>query len=110
MRYKAAIFDLDGTLVDSLVDLADAINYALEQLNQPQRPGPEKALQILKNLKVTPQQAIFTGDSSVDIKTAKACKVFAVGVSWGFRRADELVENGADIIIDRPAKLLDIFN
>ena len=82
----------------------------IKRLNQLQKPGPEKALQILENLKVTPQQAIFAGDSSVDIQTAKACKVFAVGVRWGFRGADELVENGADIIIDRPAKLLDIFN
>lgn len=29
---KAAIFDLDGTLVDSLGDIADASNYALTQL------------------------------------------------------------------------------
>ena len=30
------IFDLDGTLVDSRFDLADAVNYALEKLNKPQ--------------------------------------------------------------------------
>ncbi|MCX5632703.1 MAG: HAD hydrolase-like protein [Phycisphaerae bacterium] len=37
MAYKAAIFDLDGTLVDSLADLADATNYALEIFGQPSR-------------------------------------------------------------------------
>ena len=30
--YKACIFDLDGTLVNSLDDLADSCNYALEKM------------------------------------------------------------------------------
>ncbi|QDU32980.1 Phosphoglycolate phosphatase [Poriferisphaera corsica] len=35
MNYEAAIFDLDGTLVNSLRDLADAVNYALRELGRP---------------------------------------------------------------------------
>lgn len=31
MRYKAIIFDLDGTLLNSLEDLADSVNYVLEK-------------------------------------------------------------------------------
>jgi len=31
MRFHAAVFDLDGTLVDSLQDIADAMNAALEE-------------------------------------------------------------------------------
>ena len=29
MKYKAAIFDLDGTLIDSLADLGDSANEML---------------------------------------------------------------------------------
>ncbi len=33
-----AIFDLDGTLADTLYDLADAVNYGLKQLGYPVHP------------------------------------------------------------------------
>ena len=35
---KAYIFDLDGTLIDSLDDLADAVNLMLKQHGYPQQP------------------------------------------------------------------------
>lgn len=35
MRYKAILFDLDGTLVDTLADLTEAMNYALRQMGLP---------------------------------------------------------------------------
>jgi phosphoglycolate phosphatase len=38
MKYKAAIFDLDGTLVDSLEDLADSVNGMLAQNGFPIHP------------------------------------------------------------------------
>jgi phosphoglycolate phosphatase len=34
---KAVIFDLDGTLVDSLADIAGSLNHALAELGQPTR-------------------------------------------------------------------------
>lgn len=36
MKFKAVIFDLDGTLADTLHDLADSVNEALQRLNLPQ--------------------------------------------------------------------------
>lgn len=35
MPFKAIIFDLDGTLVNSLEDIADSMNYALQNFNFP---------------------------------------------------------------------------
>ena len=31
MKYKLAIFDLDGTILNTLQDLTDAVNYVLEK-------------------------------------------------------------------------------
>lgn len=36
MKYRAVLFDLDGTLLDTLQDIADSVNSALEQLGFPQ--------------------------------------------------------------------------
>lgn len=41
MNYNTLIFDLDGTLLNSLDDLADSVNYALEKLNFPIRSKDE---------------------------------------------------------------------
>ncbi|MFM8250540.1 MAG: HAD family hydrolase [Planctomycetota bacterium] len=38
MRFRAAIFDLDGTLVDSLADIANAANEVLEKQGFPTHP------------------------------------------------------------------------
>ena len=46
MAYKAVIFDLDGTLVDTLADLTDAINFALKKLAQPARTVDECRMMI----------------------------------------------------------------
>lgn len=37
LKYKLAVFDLDGTLLNTLADLADSVNYTLKTLNCPQR-------------------------------------------------------------------------
>lgn len=40
-KYKTAIFDLDGTLLDTLGDLTNSINYVLEKFNYPSRTKAE---------------------------------------------------------------------
>ncbi len=44
MRYTTIIFDLDGTLLDTLTDLANAVNYALDKHALPLRSMDEVRL------------------------------------------------------------------
>lgn len=41
MKYEAVIFDLDGTLLDTLDDIADGVNYALAAFGYPTRTKDE---------------------------------------------------------------------
>lgn len=41
MRYRLAVFDMDGTVLDTLADLRDACNYALAQCGFPERSTDE---------------------------------------------------------------------
>jgi phosphoglycolate phosphatase len=76
--------------------------------NFPRKPSPEGALFIAKEMKCEPHKILFIGDSDLDILTAKAAGMKSVGVTWGFRPQQELVEAGADYIIHHPRELLEI--
>lgn len=41
MKYDAIIFDLDGTLTDTLADLKNSVNFALRQFDFPERTTDE---------------------------------------------------------------------
>lgn len=72
----------------------------------PTKPDPTAVFNTMKELQVSSEECIFVGDSSVDMQTAKNSCAFALGVLWGFRKADELKQNGADALIKKPDELL----
>lgn len=75
---------------------------------EPVKPDPAPALDIVKKLGVLQSECIFIGDTNVDIRTAKNAKITSIGVTWGFRGRYELLQAGADYIIDYPAEVLNI--
>ncbi len=88
-----------------LGDLVDVVYGGREDV--PLKPDPEGVYQIMEELQVTKDECIFIGDSSVDMQTGKNAGIFAIGVDWGFRDEDELVQNGADKIVSEPAEISD---
>ncbi|WP_299058873.1 HAD family hydrolase [uncultured Polaribacter sp.] len=72
------------------------------------KPNPKVALQICESLQVKPEETIFVGDTDVDILVAKNANMLAVGVSWGFRDKEELVNAGSDYILNHPLDLMKI--
>ncbi|MBQ7332815.1 MAG: HAD family hydrolase [Clostridia bacterium] len=88
-----------GTLIDLAVGGKEGV---------PLKPAPDSVLGMLKDFGVSPTECAYIGDTGVDMKTGKnAGAVLTVGVLWGFRTTLELLESGADVLVDRPLKILD---
>ena len=210
MSYKAVLFDMDGTLLDTLEDLCDSTNHALEQMGYPLRgieeirrfigngaekqirravpegtsegkimetlaafrayyqdhcqiktkvydglldvlselkekgvkmavvsnkpdaavkklsreyfgdrldyaigpsdgvrckPYPDMAEEALKALGVEKKDAVFVGDSEVDVQTGLNAGLDVIAVSWGFRSREVVIEAGAKMIADDASEL-----
>uniref|UniRef100_A0AB33JD18 phosphoglycolate phosphatase n=3 Tax=unclassified Prevotella TaxID=2638335 RepID=A0AB33JD18_9BACT len=210
-QYKAYIFDLDGTLLDTLADLADSCNYALVSHGMPKRtieevrqfvgngvrklmeravpggdtnpafdatyqtfrehylihnldttrpypgvmemlqrlqeegaamavvsnkfyaatrelckhffgdyikvaigeredirkkPAPDTVMEALRQLEVGAEDAVYIGDSEVDVQTARNCSMPCISVLWGFRSKEFLSKNGAERFIQTPLEIL----
>lgn len=73
----------------------------------PIKPDPTALHGVLEELGVAAEECLYIGDTAVDMKTGRAAGVRTVGVLWGFRDREELVENGADILLEHPMQLLD---
>ncbi|MBR5162511.1 MAG: HAD family hydrolase [Schwartzia sp.] len=73
----------------------------------PRKPDPAHVDILLEKLGVSPEETAYFGDSGVDMQTATNARVLPVGVLWGFRDKDELLENGAKILLSNPLELLD---
>ncbi|PJI09264.1 MULTISPECIES: HAD family hydrolase [Clostridium] len=72
------------------------------------KPAPDTVFKALKELRSTPDRAVYVGDSEVDVKTAKNSGLPCVGVTWGFRNRQILNDEGANYIIDKPEQLVEI--
>lgn len=76
----------------------------------PRKPNPSSALHICLEMGIKPENYLYLGDTSVDMETARAAGMYAVGVSWGFRSKKELLEGGAQKIIDQPQQVLELLD
>jgi phosphoglycolate phosphatase len=77
-----------------------------EREGVPRKPDPIAAFELALSLNVLPQHIGFVGDTPIDMRTAANAGMVGVGVLWGFRTRDELVQAGARHVLAAPAELL----
>jgi phosphoglycolate phosphatase len=76
----------------------------------PRKPNPASAIEIARRLGMPPSECLYVGDSGVDMQTALAAGMFAVGALWGFRDKPELLKAGAQLLIEKPGEVLHFLN
>lgn len=79
-----------------------------QQDGVPIKPDPTGVLNMLKEMQVEPDEALYIGDSGSDMQTGIAAGMCPVGVSWGFRSREELMAGGAKHVIDDPGELMEL--
>ena len=79
-----------------------------ERVGIRRKPAPDSVKEVLRTLQIQPNEAVYIGDSEVDIATAKNAGLDAVIVTWGFRDKDQLIEAGAPRLAASVKELEDI--
>jgi phosphoglycolate phosphatase len=72
----------------------------------PVKPAPAGALAVAEALDVAPADFLYLGDTNTDMRCAVNAGMQPVGVLWGFRKEDELMEAGAELLLKHPMDLL----
>lgn len=67
MSYKLAIFDMDGTILDTLEDLSDCMNYVLKQHDMPLRTINEVRSFVGNGIRKLVSRAVPDGTSEATI-------------------------------------------
>ena len=100
-KFYAATQDLCRHFFGNLVEVAIG-----ERENIRKKPAPDTVEEALRQLNVTKDNAVYIGDSDVDIATARNCGMECISVLWGFRDKDFLLAHGATTFISSPLELL----
>lgn len=70
-----------------------------ERVGIRRKPAPDTVNEVLQLLQMEKEQAVYIGDSEVDVETAKNADMDCIAVDWGFRDKDCLQEAGAKVIV-----------
>jgi len=70
------------------------------------KPAPDSVFDVLQQLSIQPKEAIYIGDSDVDMETAANAQMEAIAVLWGFRDKEFLLAHGATRFAKIPKDIL----
>lgn len=120
------IIDLMKELRDSgykLAIVSNKIDSAVKELNErffseyvsvaigerpgvSRKPAPDTVFAALAELGSSTDEAVYIGDSEVDLMTARNSNLPCIAVLWGFRDRDFLIKNGASAFAKTPEDII----
>lgn len=88
---------------------ADTIEVAIGERPEVQRkPAPDMVHLALREMGVSAEEAVYIGDSEVDVLTARNAGLPCISVLWGFRTREELLQAGATCLVENPKEIIDL--
>lgn len=101
-KFDLAVKELCKKYFEGFIDFAAGEN---EAQGIRKKPAPDTVISVLNEFNFAPEDAVYVGDSDVDIMTAKNSQMPCISVTWGFRDEKFLLENGATILINAPSEI-----
>jgi len=77
-----------------------------ERTGVAKKPAPDLIWEAMKELQATNSDAIYVGDSEVDLEAAANAGIPCISVAWGFKGREFLEEYKAEVIIEKPLEIL----
>ena len=88
----------------------DLFDFALgEKEGIRRKPAPDMCDACLNHFPMKKEEAVYIGDSEVDLQTAENSQLDCIVCAWGYRTLASLQEHGAKHIISEVKDLLQIF-
>lgn len=85
----------------------DYVEVAIgERENIRRKPAPDTVEEALRLLNTGKENAVYVGDSDVDVATARNSGLPCISVLWGFRNKDFLERCGADTFVEKAEEIL----
>lgn len=102
--------EIANKLKDSLLSSWDFKLVLGSREGLPKKPDPSGAIMLSEYIGVNASSIVYFGDSGIDMKTAVSAGMVPVGVLWGFREREELLEEGAQYIIEKPLDIVEMIS
>lgn len=103
-KFDAAVKELCKKYFPDMIDVAIGEN---EAGGIKKKPAPDTVSKALKELNGKTSDAIYLGDSEVDIQTAQNSNMPCISVTWGFKDKDFLIQHGAKILVNTPHEIIE---
>ena len=75
----------------------------------PSKPSPCAVNRMMDTLNVSKEEAVYIGDSSTDIRTAKNAGIDCIIVRWGYGNEKDYENDYISGVIDDPSEILNYF-
>ncbi|MDE6221263.1 MAG: HAD family hydrolase [Lachnospiraceae bacterium] len=74
------------------------------------KPEPDSVFLALQELGRTREEAVYVGDSDVDLATAQNAGLPCISVLWGFRDREFLTAHGAKVFVEKPMEITGVLS
>lgn len=106
-KLDAAVKQLNDIYFKDYISVAIGEN---EAAGVKKKPAPDTVYTALRELGISAEDAVYVGDSEVDIATAKNAGIPCLSVTWGFRERAWLTAHGAEVLYDTPEQVWEALN